>query len=301
VALRSRFAIHGHPRVELTLALWADEPAIDVSLALLKDPTPLLQASLAFPFALPEGRFTCDTPLCVYDPATDRLPGAFANRLAVQNWVRVAEGAAAVLWSSLDAPIVSLGRLWPPRVSQAHSCVCPPDLERPAQDGQQPRGGSIYSCVAYNNLGTNFAVSQSGPLLFRYRLQPQSGGWGPAACARLGTEAMTPLQTMFTRRGGTAEPGALPPVSGFLRVSPPAVQVLAFKPAEDGRGLVVRLWNPTGETVQVRAELPGRPLASAESTTLVEEPAAGDVRVREGSAELSLGPAAVATLRLLPG
>jgi len=301
VALRSRLTVHGHPQVELTIALWADDPVIEVSLALMKDPTPLLQASVAFPFALPEGRFICDGPLCLYDPSKDRLPGAFLNRLTVQNWVSVTEGAASVLWSSLDAPVVSLGRLWPPRVSPAHSCVCPPDLEQAAQGPSEPRGGRIYSCVTYNNLGTNFAVSQSGPLLFRYRIRPDAGVPGAGGPARFGSEAVTPLQTVFTRRSGKGPPGPLPPLGGLLRLSHPAVQLLAFKPAEDGQGLVLRLWNPTPETVRLLVELPGRRLCRAELLTLAEEPAPAGVPIRERGAEVTVGPAAVATLRLWPG
>jgi hypothetical protein len=298
--LRSRFAVHGYPQVELTLTLWNDEPRLDVALALLKDPTPLLHASLAFPFALPAGRFTCDTPLCTYDPATDRLPGAFLNRLTVQNWVHVAEGSAGVLWSSLDAPVVSLGRLWPPRVSPAHSCVLPPALDLPPQPAAEPQGGAIYSCVTYNNLGTNFAVSQSGPLLFRYCIRPAAGARSAAVGAAFGAAAVTPLQTMFTCRGRHADHGTLAAMGGFLRISEPAVQMLAFKQAEDGRGLILRLWNPTPAAVRTRVELPGYALRAAESANLAEEPAAGEVGVRDGGAEATLGPAAVVTLRLLP-
>jgi hypothetical protein len=300
-AVRSRFAVHGHPQVELTVALWADEARIELSLALLKDPTPLLQVSLAFPFALPAGRFLCDTPLCVYAPATDRLPGAFLNRLTVQGWVQVSEDAAGVLWSSLDAPVVSLGRLWPPRVSQAHSCICPPELERPAQSAEEPRGGAVYSCLTYNNLGTNFAVSQSGPLLFRYSIQPCSRALALADCVRFGSEAMTPLQALFTRRSEGMVAGTLAPVAGHLRISDPALHVLAFKRAEDERGLILRLWNPTSGAVRARVEWPGLVLQTAESANLAEEVTAGAVPVRDGGVDVALGRGAVVTLRLLPG
>jgi hypothetical protein len=300
-ALRCRFAVHGHPQVELTLALWADEPQIEVTLALLKDPTPVLQASLAFPFALPAGHFTCDTPLCTYDPANDRLPGAFLNRFTVQNWVAVAEGAAGVLWSSLDAPVVSLGRLWPPRVSQAHSCYCPPGLDLPPQAAGELQGGAIYSCVTYNNHGTNFSAMQSGPLLFRYCIRPVTGPLSAATGAAFGVAATTPLQSMFARSGGRGGAGSRPALDGFLRVSEPALQMLAFKPAEDGRGLILRLWNPTPATLATRIELGGKPLQAAEFANLAEEPAAGSVSVRHGAAEVTVAAAAVVTLRLLPG
>lgn len=299
-ALRSRFRVHGYPQVELTIGLWADAPRIDLTIAVLKDATPLLQASLAFPFALPSGHFVCDTPLCTYDPVRDRLPGAFPNRLTVQNWVQVAADGASVLWSSLDAPVVSLGRLWPPRVSPAHSCICPPGLDLPPPPAGEPRGGAIYSCVTYNNLGTNFAVAQSGPLLFRYRFWPQNGLSSAAACAGFGVDAMTPFQTLFTRRTTPSGQGTLPALWEGLRMSPPAVQMLALKQADDGRGVILRVWNPTPAVIQARVELPGVALRAVASVSLAEEPGVGTVRLRDGAAEVELAPAAVGTLRLTP-
>lgn len=297
-ALRSVFSAHGHPRVEVTVALWAGDPRIEVFVAVLKDPTPLLQTSVAFPFAIPDGRFTCEMPLCVYDPAADRLPGAFVNRLAVQDWVLLRGSSGSVLWGSLDAPIVSLGRLWPPRVSQAHSCVPPPHLDGPPQPRTEPCGGTIYSCLTYNNFGTNFAVSQSGPLLFRYCIQPLNRAPDPEECIRFGAESSTPLQTVFTRREGDRPPGVLPLAASFARVSPPAVRMLTLKAAEDGHGVIVRLWNPTGADVQARVELPGRTLRAVECVTLAEEPSRGHARLADGAAVVRLAPAAVSTLRL---
>jgi alpha-mannosidase len=135
-------------------------------------------------------------------------------------------------------------------------------------------------------------------LLFRYRILPTSNALPAAACADAGTATATPLQSMFTRRSGPASEATLPAVGGFLRISNPAVQMLAFKPAEDGDGWILRLWNPSPETLHTQVELPGRPLAAAACATLTEEPASGTVCCRGGAVEVSLDPAAVITLRL---
>jgi hypothetical protein len=137
---------------------------VDVGVHVLKDPTPLLDAHLAFPFRVPGGRFRCEGPLAVLDPGADLLPGAYADRLTVQNWVAVGDGELAVLWSSREAPVVRLARLWPGGLPPAHSAVVRKDVEHPLQEASELRGGTIYSLLAANNTGTNFFVRLgSGP------------------------------------------------------------------------------------------------------------------------------------------
>jgi|GEM_PF-303895 len=297
-AMRAVYAAPGHPRLELTVMLRAEERQIAVSLGMLKDPTPLLETFMAFPFRLPAGRFLHDGPLCVIDPATDRLPGAFANRLSVQNWVRVSDGEASALWSSLDAPVVSLARLWPSRVSPAHSSVIPPDLDLPPQQENELRGGSIYSCLTSNNFGTNFSVSQSGHLLFRYVLGLREDEANATESAAFGSAAAMPLQTIFTERRGNVA-GALPSAKGFLEIDHPAAQLLAFKRAEDGGGVIIRLWNVSAQAVSARLRLPGRPLFSVSICTLAEKNIGPRLAHGYNSIQVKLAPQQVLTLRLI--
>jgi hypothetical protein len=56
-SLRPIYAARGHPRIEVTYPLFAREKRVDVAIALLKDPTPLIEAYAAFPFTIPRGRF----------------------------------------------------------------------------------------------------------------------------------------------------------------------------------------------------------------------------------------------------
>lgn len=299
-ALRAVYSAPGHPQLELTVMLRADERQIAITLGMLKDPTPLLETFLAFPFRLPAGKFLHEGPLCVIDPATDRLPGAFANRQTVQNWVRVSDGKATALWSSLDAPVVSLARLWPSRVSPAHSSVIPPDLDLPPQQEDELSGGSIYSCLTSNNFGTNFSVSQSGPLLFRYILDLREGKADVAESAAFGSAAAIPLQTIFTeRRDHTA--GALLCAKGFLEIDHPAVQLLAFKRAEDGRGVIIRLWNVSMRTVKTCLRFSGRPLAGATRCSLSEKDDGPHLDHSRNSIRVMMKPQQILTVRLIPG
>ena len=48
----------------------------------------------------------------------DYLPGAYSDNIPVQSWVKINDGPRALLWSSRDAPVVSLGALVPDVVGQ---------------------------------------------------------------------------------------------------------------------------------------------------------------------------------------
>jgi len=294
-SLRAVFATRGHPRIEVTYTLFAREKRLDVAISLLKDPTPLLEVYAAFPFDMPRGRFRYEGPLCVVDPGRGLMPGAYADRMNVQNWVAVSDGARSILWSSHDTPVVSLARLWPGRISPAHSAVVRADLVHPRQTPDDLRGGAIYSLLAANNFGTNLAVSQCGVLRFRYSVTSLAGTVGDAAASRQGSEFLTALQTLFTKHPGHRP---LPPSAGFLALDPPDVQLVALKRAEDGRGWIARLWNASESDVTARV-LPLRgKLTAACLTNLAEEDSGETPAFSPDGAHVSLPARSLATLRL---
>lgn len=293
-SLRAIFTTRGHPRVEVTYTLFAREKRLDVAIALLKDPMPLLEAYAAFPFHLPQGRFRYEGPLCVVDPGCDLLPGAFADRANIQNWVAVSDGARSIVWSSQDAPVVSLARLWPGRISPAHSAVVRADLVHPRQTADDLRGGAIYSLLAANNFGTNLAVTQSGALCFRYALTSLDGAVSDGDAARRGCEFLTPLHTLFTKHPGSRP---LSPVAGVLAVEPAEVQLVALKRAEDGCGWIARLWNPEAQDTTARLSLLRGKLTAARVVTLTEE-AGAPLPVMAGAVSVPVPACTVMTVHL---
>ena len=287
----------GHPHIEQTIALHAGVKRIEFAVGLLKDPTPLLDSSLAFPFRVPGGRVYHEGPFSVVEAGANLFPGAFADRLTVQNGVELREEAWSLAWSSLDAPIVSLGQLWPGRFSPAHSCRVRDDVEHAPPGVEQLRGGTIYSCLTHNNCGTNFAVSQSGPLLFRYAFTTGPGA-GTDAAARFGEECAVPLQTMLTKAAG---PRPLPPAQGCLAIDNPVVHLIALKRAEDSRGVVLRLWNAGPAPAQATVTWPRRTLRKVNYTTLAEEDIPEKPACTEHAIAVAMAPWAIATLRIVDG
>lgn len=74
---------------------------------------------------------------------------------------------------------------------------------------------------------------------------------------------------------------------------------MALKRAEDGNGLIVRLWNPETDRVQVHLTVSSRRIAEAVLTDLAEEAGGADLEAEPDRVTVPLGPGSVATVRLI--
>lgn len=291
----------GHPQIRQTLTLYRGLKRVELAARLLKDPTPLLDVHLAFPFRMEKPRFRHEGTLGVLVPVQDYLPGAYWDSVAVQNWVSVDDGEFTILWSSLDAPMVEMGGLWPGYVSPAHSCRVPKRAHHPPTPPAAITHGWIYSLMFANNFGTNFYVSQCGSVLFRYVISSSPGCLSDAAAARLGGEAVMPFETIFAER---RREGFLPVSDSFMSLQGSEIVLLACKQAEDGRGWILRFWNPSPAAAQVRAEIRFAPVKQVALANLIEEETldggseAALLNHHATGFELALGPRALATVQV---
>jgi hypothetical protein len=298
-ALELSGELHGHPVIHQSVTLYEGLKRIEVTLHILKDATPLLDAHLAFPFKIQQPRFRYEGVLAVMTPGLDDLPGSQLDRLAVQNWVKVTDGEYSVLWSALDAPVVSLGKLWPGYVSPAHRCLVSDNVrEHQRVTAEQMTHGWIYSDITYNNLGTNFAVAQNGELLFRYVISTRNSEVSDQDAAAFGWQAVTPLEHIL----GRTLPGAkLAQSQSFITMESDdsAVTLLTLKRAEDKRGLVARLWNVGNVPTVARLHITFGILAGAQQINAVEE--GGEPLALEDpqSLRVPIGARDVVTLQLL--
>lgn len=295
-SLTWRLRAHGHPVVEWVITLSAGIPRVEFGVGVLKDPTPLLDVAVAFPFDMPDGRFRIEEPLHVADPTAERLPGAFFNRLVCQDWIKISDGAASIVWSSLDAPVISIGRLWPHRVSPAHCPRPPSSMDQPPQDPRDLQGGALYSCISNNNMATNFSVAQSGVLYFRYVMTSAPGDLSDSEAARHGDAAMRPLCAILTKHPGDRP---CPDVQALMEIDNADVRLLALKRAEDGRGRILRLWNPTAELQSAGVTIATASIQDVIVCNVVEEDS--DIRVphTDHAIQGEIAPRAVLTLRIL--
>jgi alpha-mannosidase len=91
---------------------------------------------------------------------------------------------------------------------------------------------------------TNYKSDQEGPTTFGYSLWPH-GPFDPVAAARFGIERSQPVEVVPVAAGA-------PPLPSLVKVEPPGVMVTALKPAEDGKGLILRLYNAGAKPAQAR-------------------------------------------------
>ncbi len=127
---------------------------------------------------------------------------------------------------------------------------------------------------------------------FTYALLPHAGGWTEAETVRHAWELNVPATSVL--RPAAGEPVA----QSYLQLDGIPAVVEALKPAEDGRGFILRVYEPHGGRgrVTLRAALP---LKAVGECNLVEEDGRA-VPVKANGFEFALRPYQIRTFRLLP-
>ena len=185
--------------------------------------------NFAFPFAVPGGEVWLDLPLGLMRPEADQMPSACKNWFTVGRYADVSAADCGVTLVTLDAPLLQVGGLTATLLeSQTNPDVWLKEV-KPTQ--------RLYSWAMNNHWGTNYRAYQEGPTVFRFILRPH-GRRDPASATRFAT--------------GFSQPLIPAPASGeqfagkpLLTVEPPEVIVQSLKPSDDGKALIVRLFNPS--------------------------------------------------------
>ncbi len=131
------------------------------------------------------------------------------------------------------------------------------------------------------------------PLEFRYALLPHAGNWEAADVL---SETYAFLLPLRVAQAGRSPDGTLPRTMSFFDVEPAILQLSALKQSEDGRRLIMRLWNPSEREVEGILRCFRRP-RSAVAMTLAEEPI-GRLPIRHMVVRFRAGPKRVVTLGL---
>jgi hypothetical protein len=238
--------------------------------------------NFAFAFNVPGGDIRLDVPFGVFRPDADQMPSACKNWLTVGSWADVANKDYGVTWVTLDAPLVQLGGV----TANLLNSQTNPDAWRKAIGPTQ----TLVSWAMNNHWGTNYRAYQEGSVVFRFALRPHRGTTD-AEATRLAAGLCQPLVAVPGR-------GPAPDARPLLRVLPGDVLATALKPSDDGRALIVRLFNagksptdaalawertaPRRVCLSDTGERPGRRLAPRD---LISVPAAGVVTLRAEFAE----------------
>ncbi len=206
----------------------------------------------AFPFAVPGAAPRVDLGWALMRAETDQVPGANKDYFCPQNAVDVSNADWGVTWVTLDAPLCEIGLMNDETLREANYRVWRTKVEPPSL---------LYSYAMNNYWHTNYKADQEGPVTFRYVVRPHLG-FEAAAVRRAGMEAARPLIVVAAFGGegqkAAAKKGAAPgrdptgPVGLPLTVEPKGFIVTSLRPAADGKGVILRIYNASGRPETLR-------------------------------------------------
>lgn len=218
-------------------------PAGRIRMELILDKEPVRTPEgvhVAFPFAVPEGQMRMELSWAIIRPEMDQLPGACKNYFTVQRWIDISNEQFGVLWGSWEAPLVELGtiRTDVPTPFQPEGWLTNLD---PTQ--------TILSYVMNNYWETNYKADQEGPTPFTYFIMAHRGGYDPVTAMRFGMETTRPLVAI------TAGESCPPEIPCLLSVVEGTILPMECKTSRDGKAVILRLYNPTGQPLASAVKL----------------------------------------------
>jgi alpha-mannosidase len=139
------------------------------------------------------------------------------------------------------------------------------------------------------------AFADQGKHEFVYSLLPHAGSFQEAGVIRAAAELNIPVIAVAT----DAHSGKLPATFRFVEVTSAAAVIETVKPAEDGKGMIVRLYESHGSHAAVTLKFADAPKA-VETVNLLEQPYEDGVDLKASGNEVSLRirPFQIVTLRV---
>ncbi|MCL2013392.1 MAG: glycosyl hydrolase-related protein [Oscillospiraceae bacterium] len=134
-----------------------------------------------------------------------------------------------------------------------------------------------------------------GDLEYNYALYPHSGDWRTGEVLTTAYDYKVDIKAVQ----GVSRAGSLPSAASFLKLDsdPGDIMVSAVKQAENGDGLIVRLWNSTEREINVTAESL-LPVTSVSKLRMDESVKEADIAVDGGKFTVKAAPHKIVTLKL---
>ncbi|HEX3798505.1 MAG TPA: polysaccharide lyase family protein [Verrucomicrobiae bacterium] len=190
---------------------------------------------LGFEFNVPNPVVRINSPGAIEQTEKDQLPGACKNWFSVERWVDISNDDYGVTWATADAPLVEVGGL---TANLPRGQGNPNAYLKTIQPSSK-----IYSWVMNNHWHTNYRAEQEGPVRFNYAFFVHAR-YNPAAAMRFGIESTEPL-IVIPAAGNKPQPSR-------LRIEPDSVLATVLKPSDDGKALIIRLFNVSAKPEQAK-------------------------------------------------
>jgi alpha-mannosidase len=196
----------------------------------------------AFPFAMDHPEFEYEIQNGVVNPARDMYPGAGLDWFSVQHWAAVQQDGVSAAVMPLDASLMTFGDISRLRFPQSFGA----------------RKGWLFSYAMNNYWHVNYRAEQGGHFQFRY-VVTSAAKTDEVGLSHYGWEEITPLEVTEVTPSDKAVETKRPlraPSGSFLSMIDPALVLDTWKPAEDGRGTILRFIELGGAARTVRMGLP---------------------------------------------
>lgn len=274
------------PTIAATITLSSREKSIKFTEDVEKTATKEDEAVyFAFPFAMSHPQFEYEIQNGVVNPSRDMYPGAGLDWFSVQHWAAVQQDGVAAAVMPLDASLMTFGDI--------------SRLEFPEAFGA--RKGTMFSYVMNNYWHTNYRAEQGGHFQFRYVLT-SAPAIHPMLLSQQGWEAFTPLEISGVTPSDKAVETKRPLAGGqgsFLKVNDSALVLDTWKPAEDGRGTILRFLDLGGAKRTVKVEFPHLRLKQAWSADALERDQKLLSILNPNTLEMEVAPHSIVTVRVL--
>jgi hypothetical protein len=187
-----------------------------------------------FGFQVPDGVMRMDVPWGVVRPELDQIPGACKNWFTVQRYVDISNNDFGVTLLTPDAPLMQVGGITANLIGSLSNPQAWLDKLEPSH--------TVYSWAMNNHWHTNYRAEQEGPTTFRYVIWPHKSGNENQQVADQALEYSQPVVVL---------PAVGDPIVPRRFTVTSDVQVTAYKPSEDGKGVIIRLFGASGEDQSV--------------------------------------------------
>jgi hypothetical protein len=231
--------------------------------------------NFAFPFNVPGGTMHLDVPLGVMQPEVNQIPGACKNWLSVNRWVDISNDDFGVTWVTLDAPLIEVGEITANLLGSQKNPA--------AWRKKIARSQKLYSWAMNNHWHTNYRAYQEGRTVFRYAVRVHRKS-NTAEATRFATCLSQPL--LVANRISDENTRA-----PLLKLSSKEVAVLALKPADSGKALIVKMFGTGDKDSNVKLSWAN----SAPHKIWLSD--TSERRIKQVGLELQIPPGEVVTLR----
>jgi hypothetical protein len=182
-----------------------------------------------FPLHVPEGTFRLDGGWGIVRPGADQLPGSCVDFFSAGRWLDVSNQSIGVTWVTRESPLVEIGAMTDESPNAKGYRVWRTSLAP---------GSAFYSYAMNNYWHTNYAADQMGLAQLHYSLHPH-GIFRADEAYRAGVGQNQPL---LVRVGSSKR--AVPET--LFKLTSPEIVVTSLRPSDDGRALMIRLYNAGG-------------------------------------------------------